>query len=848
MAWQQWQSCGGEFREKIAYVNTSYTSNLVWDATRVQTGIGAIKLPTNTAGNNYLYAFANPATWGTAALWMLQAYVGLSGTPTSEIGLLSENPATTAARYLRIGTDRKLRLYDDSGNLILGPTTGTIPTTGLTHVALFLVKEAFPGGWGSKHAYIFLGGVQDVHGAAAWVASFLWWGEVTSAARGADLYLDDCVAAYTTTAGDAPWVTQAPQCHELAQFPVSAGSYSEWTGTPEATNKYLNWDGDELPEDDEDTSYNYCSAVAAETHHGQNRLTVGMPSNALIDSCMLLGAHRLSSGGKGVYTGRVRRVSTDGDVQIPGPESTYTWNRSPDRCVVSRPGGGSWMPADLDDLEMGFYSSLSGGYFSSVWCVTVVALTWVYHTTYLGLATSPPAGSSIQMSAASNLSVLSQRGTQVSEILTASSVQTALAEKRAQGFADFASLGAQVVATQRLAQASGTLSAEGAQSISALRGAENSLSLAASSEEITTAQIARFATLGQQSESDFLIDALVQAAGGASYLDTLILSAESAFQLLAQAGRLSSLLASSQSDFAAGSQRGRFSQVALSSQSALSTLALRSLLEGLDLGAASDSMTVTRVGRISPLALSGDGSLAVNGMRSLFVTLGPQSESDFLVDGLVGVPGGVSHLDSLILSAESTLLLLACAGRLSTLPVSGQSIFSIGTQRGRLSQIVLGGEGTVVTLSATRVAASVFDLLGQSAISVATSRRIADGLALEVASDFLAALQVGRLSALTLSTESSFSASGVRGLLALLALLAEALVSVEALRGAAAVLTIEGEGTLLMLPRAGLSAMLLFDTEGIFSLDALFARRPFVGKIYLPASYKPRIEIDASYD
>jgi hypothetical protein len=357
-------------------------------------------LNTNTGGQaNAFLAYNRLGRSGGVSVFHVA--VGASGSLTSEVGLITtcaygQNPpsATDNHRLVRIGTDRKVRLYDYNGTLLLGPTTGTISTTGLTLVTVVIVSDTYPGnGWAHDHAYIFIDGVEDVHGNITWSSSIeesypCYWGEYTASAAGADLYLDDASTFYRTDSGYAPWQVAVPIPRGLTQWPAADGYYEDngWTGTPDNTNKFNNWDNSELPENDGDASYNYVSIGNQKlTSQGQSRATVGIPLTATIIGCWCIGIHRYASGSKYDFYWRLRLGTTDLDSSLVIPTSTYSAAAS---YCFSRPGGGDWTPSDLDSIQMGAITG--GGATDEEWRITLLGLVWTYSTESLPLATAPP--------------------------------------------------------------------------------------------------------------------------------------------------------------------------------------------------------------------------------------------------------------------------------------------------------------------------------------------------------------------------------------------------------------------------------------------------------------------------
>lgn len=394
MGWDLLAACC-EFADKLAH---EAGADIEWltAAPAPATGVYCIKLNTNTINTeNYLQGWGGAG--GTARVMVFMGRAQRSGNLTAEAGLLTmttdaPDSGDDANRILRVGTDGKLRLYDTANNLVLGPTTGVISDSALTHWALITVSSDYPGNtWGKDYAFIFIDGSEDVYSDVDGLYGTIpiWFGEYTNAAKGADLFLDDLFHGRAIDAGMAPWTINFPEVLVLAQYPASSGQYADWAGTPEATDRHLNWDEGELPESDADTSYNYANTTSLqESHHGQTRGVVGMDAGATILGVHAQGVHRYVGGSKWNAQGLLRRVATDGTFTAIGPTTSWAGFTSPPLWSVARPGGGAWVPGDLDDLEIGLQTQDADH--DQSWQVTVLGFMWMHYTATLDKATAPP--------------------------------------------------------------------------------------------------------------------------------------------------------------------------------------------------------------------------------------------------------------------------------------------------------------------------------------------------------------------------------------------------------------------------------------------------------------------------
>ncbi|OGF22106.1 MAG: hypothetical protein A2V63_13375 [Candidatus Eisenbacteria bacterium RBG_19FT_COMBO_70_11] len=388
----------GETRDAAAEKpNGHYASAAILQTTDVQTGGYGLELPLNVSGTKSFLRGYVPLE--TPCLLEIHALLRTPGAPAaSGLTVLSAEVLDPSGRYVRIGTDTKLRFYDKDGNQLGDPSTSTfdskreavISFDGLTLQNNVLIA-------------LFVDGVQEVSTVTglAWDQLFHYpeatygavFGENLAAGvnRGARLRLDDAVMCWSLDANEAPHLYHLPRLRMNGGMnlpPTSEGAYTEWeVASPDVSPD--TWKNiDDTPGNDGDTSH--CGTNnKAKRHLFKSSATNPIPADATIHK--LDGRAVVRSTGASKFSTNLMLRLGGADLEVPGPipfattYAGYIWQDMP------RPGGGPWTPADLDPntLEFGWKSYNHPDFATGVRVTLQPAPVALYSTAVLPLAASP---------------------------------------------------------------------------------------------------------------------------------------------------------------------------------------------------------------------------------------------------------------------------------------------------------------------------------------------------------------------------------------------------------------------------------------------------------------------------
>lgn len=382
-------AAGGETQDaEMEYESLTRASAVTVGSTgaRIVSGSRHLTLPMATnAANCTIPILSSGSVAGRVHLF--SCFVGTNGTLTSEAGLIGKYANPTTERYVRIGTDNKIRLYDSAGNQVGHTSHHAVSTTGMTHVAVcydYLSPRSQLDGGGAGAAtiaYVTLW----VDGKWQWdglivvaagtrllssAADDMVWGEDLDAAvnRGVDIYLDDwsyrASGAGTGRSADLPHITQpgVTQVVGGASLPPTAvGTHTAWTtASGGGFADYRNLD--DYPNDGATTAVSNVTDGnnAKETYTYSAANPTDSADTIVAVSLGVVG--RETAGGKSSYLGLLRNAG--GTETTTGFTSTGTAFKG-QRKIQARPGGGSWVYTDFDltagvsNLQFGMQSAAS---------------------------------------------------------------------------------------------------------------------------------------------------------------------------------------------------------------------------------------------------------------------------------------------------------------------------------------------------------------------------------------------------------------------------------------------------------------------------------------------------------
>ena len=389
----------GDDKDLVTVSNRVGVVSVSRQTSRVQTGAGGLDFDLTTNGNRAVL-FTTGITTATTRVYVFRGYFGLDTAPTSEMALIYGSATSTGASggiaYVTIGTDRKLRLYDKAGTLLL-TSTSTIPTAGLQEVTIIIDCRTLATVWVSfifgttEDAFVDTG--RTVTAMFTTGSEAIFWGEALAGGvnRGCHLYADDLTSRYTDSAGDAPHVAAYPRLNIYgAVNPTTNGNYTAWDSNTNdtidsATTLVAYLDNGELPTHDGNTS---TIASSTESENFTVKSTVANPlpdpwTVAWVAVCAVLRNTDVAKISPGVLlrlTGTDLAYGTGG-----GVSTTFVGIQQP---AGTQPDLGAWVRADADasTLEWGFQAaSIDAG----ARVTLMLGPLWIGSNASLSLTTTP---------------------------------------------------------------------------------------------------------------------------------------------------------------------------------------------------------------------------------------------------------------------------------------------------------------------------------------------------------------------------------------------------------------------------------------------------------------------------
>jgi len=391
------------------------TEHMVSNGSDVTLSGGLLQFPFSTDGARCLVALpgggASIRLINSGAIGVLYAHVAVSGTPTREIGLLTDGgETTTTARYLRIGTDRKVKFYDYNGTLIASSssqvsTNSASPsqivaiwdclTLGTVWVALFFDGTQEVGVDSTETPGVFVGG-----GGSGGIV----FGEDLPAGVncGVTMTARYITARTTSNAGDAPHTAALPKLLGVGSYvPVQEGDDHAWAnGTTASPNTYQ--DVDETGTNDGDTSriadIQTTDPKTAHDHLFQHSTANPFTTETIV-AVQTKHIGRLNGTGKNYCQSLLKLAGTKAAASLLVIPPTLTTNYGPGGTVVAvTPSGGSWAVSDFDlsggvsKLQWGARSIVQSGVDTAPVITKYLSPEAIYYSATLPLATTPTAG------------------------------------------------------------------------------------------------------------------------------------------------------------------------------------------------------------------------------------------------------------------------------------------------------------------------------------------------------------------------------------------------------------------------------------------------------------------------
>lgn len=380
--------------------------NITIQSSYVQTGTRGFDFNYTATGASYLPA---NVFFGTQIL-VVSGALGVDTPPTSEMGVFTDldfGEGGGHKRYIRIGTDRKIKIYDKNG-IQRGPSSTTLipimppyPSNTLQEFHVVFDGLTLP----TVFVKVYFGGTEELAFDTGLSPSNFFatgsntqpnFGDGPASSLGAHMYADDLVARSSSLASDAPHLIAYPRLKGnggMQTPPTSNGTYSAWTVYPAATNAWN--DVDETGGNDGDTTNINALVGAGGTNIAHTFKSSA--ANPLPDPCTVafVNIHITAKSGSveknaGAHF-RVRLNGTDSDdathIAMAASYTGYIWKNVP------RPGGGSWAQADANSntLEFGAITAALSALAANPYITLYPGPLWIYYTDTLASGTTPQA-------------------------------------------------------------------------------------------------------------------------------------------------------------------------------------------------------------------------------------------------------------------------------------------------------------------------------------------------------------------------------------------------------------------------------------------------------------------------
>ena len=366
--------------------------------TFAQTGSRCLAFDLTTNGNRATVV-SKLSSWNLLTrIVAVSMGIGLSGTPSSELCFLQATTTdygdTGDHKVLRIGTDRKIYVYDNDGTQV-AVSTNTIPTSGSMR-EVCVIFDALT--CHRLFIHVWMDGALELSVDTGQTPTEFWggtkrliYGEYLAGGtnRGVTLYMDDLYTAESSTPGDAPHLTPYPRIRVNGSFnhgPDAEGAHTAFSGT------HAEIDSSELPEND-GTTTEALSAVGSTKQTWKSSTANIFPNPCVIVKVQLRSVMRSTGGTKVTGKGLLRLGGTDTSAllvwQEPNSSTTYAGAIVID---CDRPGGGSFSRSDFNanTLEYGFHNDLASDVGTA--CTLFPGPEVVFYDDDLPLATAPACG------------------------------------------------------------------------------------------------------------------------------------------------------------------------------------------------------------------------------------------------------------------------------------------------------------------------------------------------------------------------------------------------------------------------------------------------------------------------
>lgn len=339
----------------------------------------------------------------------VQGKIAVSGSPTREIGIVCDSGDGSVGhaqhRFLRIGTDKKLKFYDGNDTLIASSTTA-VSTNSASPTEFFAYWDmlTLPTVW----VGLYVNGTEEVaHDSQETPGEFItpdcgtvnYFGEALPSATncGATVTAQYIVGGADNAEG--PSVRQFGRLLALGAYaPTAEGNYHAWAnGTTASPNTYQ--DVDDAGTNDGDTSriadIQQTDPKTAHSHLFKHATANPFGGTETIVFVQAKHIGRANAVGKDYGKPLIRLASVDLALTPIGPAGSSASYAGGAGVTKVTPSSTAWATTDADlsggtsKLEFGMVSTVAASIDTAAYVTKMVSPEFVYYTALLPLATTP---------------------------------------------------------------------------------------------------------------------------------------------------------------------------------------------------------------------------------------------------------------------------------------------------------------------------------------------------------------------------------------------------------------------------------------------------------------------------
>lgn len=376
---------------------------------------GKIVFPTDTDNKKALTKLPGTANWGSGIMFAFSFWFTTpAAAPSSEIGIVTDGTQGPTKRWFRIGTDMKLKFYDQTGTLITSGLTALATSTeyecvvvfdGLTLATVWVSLTLGPASGTLAEDAAKDTGIAP--GTFAATTDLQYLGEWIAAAGGSNhgktFSARYGIARSSPIAGDAPHLTAYPRLLGYGAGVVTvSGDLTEYpNGTTPGANSYQ--DVDEAGAGDGNKWADLGNLTVIHTQLAAHGTANTLSSSAVIANAQIRMTAKLDAAGKVQGTGTLRLAGTTyvgGASQGNGLDTTVYSGRGT-RFVTNPATSAAWIYTDWDlsagvsKWQFGVQVIASGSVKTGDYVDVIRGLEAIYSTANMPLTMTPTTGGSL---------------------------------------------------------------------------------------------------------------------------------------------------------------------------------------------------------------------------------------------------------------------------------------------------------------------------------------------------------------------------------------------------------------------------------------------------------------------